>query len=468
MKHLSPQVPLGRLAYVGWGVGLALLKFVLDYVIALAFHRPYTPLFYLDPSSAPLLHPGEAQGYWATLAGVMVPFATIGVILTVRRLRDAGMSPWLALFFFVPFANLLFFLATALVPPYRAAVDTVVPAASPFRSQPIRLAAFPKERSLATAILYSSALGSVVALGGFAISVGLLGKYGFGLAFGTPMISGFVGGAFVPRFYPKAKFRHALLVMVFTFVLSLSLIIVTALEGLGCLVLFLPILVLPTMLGTWIGFVAGQQLPRTEHAITAAGGSALLCFLFATEALNPNAMRPAPVVETIVDIDAPPEAVWALTTSVAEMPIATNFPFSAGIAYPIRATLDRAGVRGKRTCEFNTGAALETVVVWDENRRLRFSIDSQPDPLRELTLYTTVRQPHLDSSVRNRLGEFELVPLDGGTRTRLIGRSWYELSVTPAFYWEAYTAQIVHAIHHRVLGTIKSRAEAKVRLEAQR
>src|SRR2546425_12769931 len=45
-----------------------------------------------------------------------MPFLWIGVTLTLRRCRDAGLSPWLALGFFVPYANYILMLVLSLVP----------------------------------------------------------------------------------------------------------------------------------------------------------------------------------------------------------------------------------------------------------------------------------------------------------------------------------------------------------------
>jgi len=460
MKLLAPGAPLGRLPYAGIGVALSALKFGVDALVARHYGRVFSIIFYVDPTSAPLLRPGEVHDYWLTLAYVTIPFVAVGVALTLRRLRDAGASPWLALFFFVPFANLLFFVATALLPPYRPATTSTLKATDPFRSQDIVIHTPETPRGRAAAILYSAALGSVAALGGFAVSVGLLGKYGYGLALGTPFISAFVSGAFVPRLFPRARFSDAALACVFTFVVSLAVIIAFALEGLGCMALFLPLMIFPALLGTAFGFAVGKTLPRREQTAAIASGVLLLLVTFGVEAIAPAPPHEAEMVETALEIDAPPDAVWPLAVSVSDMPPPVEYPFDTGIAYPVRATLEHGGVGAVRRCEFNTGTALETVTVWDPPRRLRFTIDTQPDPLRELTLYRTVRQPHLDGAVRNRVGELELVPLDGGRRTRLVGRSWYDTTLRPAFYWEAYAEVVIHAIHRRVLGHVKARAEA--------
>jgi hypothetical protein len=460
MKRKASVAPLGRAPYAALGVVLTLLKFGVDALVAHHYGRDFTWLNYVDPTTAPLFRHGEMPAYWSMLAYTTAPFVALGVYLTLRRLRDAGASPWLVFFFFVPFANLLFFVATALLPPTRTSLVTTAKASEPFRAQDSPIVIPGKPRGPMAAVLYAAALGSVAALGAFGVSVGLLGRYGYGLALGTPFIAGFVAGAALPRLLPSARFVDAFLATVFTLVISVGLVIVFALEGLGCLVVFLPLLILPAGLGAAMGFAVGREFPPREHSVSITAGMLLLGLTFVAEAAVPAPPDAAPMVETRLAIDAPPAVVWPLVVAVDEMPPPTEFPFLAGISYPMHATLDAARVGAIRRCTFNTGDALETVTTWEPPHRLVFTIDRQPDPLRELTLYRSVRQPHLDGAVRNRVGEFELLPLDGGARTLLVGRSWYETSLRPAVYWEAYAESIIHTIHRRVMTTVKRRAEA--------
>ena len=58
-----------------------------------------------------------------------------------------------------------------------------------------------------------------------------------------------------------------------------------------------------------------------------------------------------------------------------------------------------------------------------------------------------------------RGGEFRLLALPGA-RTRLEGRTFYEMKVAPAAYWSLWSDAVIHAIHERVLAHIKQRAEA--------
>jgi uncharacterized protein YndB with AHSA1/START domain len=290
--------------------------------------------------------------------------------------------------------------------------------------------------------------------------VGLFQSYGAALMIGSPTIAGFSTGAIYARLRPDARVRDAFVAATISGTLSMAVIVIFAIEGLACFAMAFPLFLLPAYLGALIGFEAGKKLP--PRAADAGVGVALLVlpFLVVLERASPLPALTPPPVETAITIDAPPERVWTQVAQVSEMPPPESAAFSWGIAYPIRATLDAPRAGAVRRCEFSTGTALETVTTWDPPRRLVFRIDAQPDPMVERTLWRGPRQPHLDGYVRNALGEFELTPIDAGARTRLVARSWYTVRITPETYWRAWSDPVVHAIHRRVMGWAKTRAEA--------
>jgi uncharacterized protein YndB with AHSA1/START domain len=273
------------------------------------------------------------------------------------------------------------------------------------------------------------------------------------------VISGFATGAFYARLDPRGSFRGAAAASAIVGALSLGITIAFALEGLGCLVMFLPLFLAPVFLGSFIGFSAARALPprRTDGAIAMS----MLSFfvLLAAERATPlPPLEPQPV-ETSIEIDAPAARVWALLPSMEEMPEPGDWVFRyGGIAYPLRATLQGEGLGARRTCEFTTGPALETIDRWEPGHLLGFTIDAQPDPMRERTIYRTVRQPHLDGYVRNVRGELSVESLPDG-RTRLTGRSWYRVRIAPETYWRLWSDLFIHRIHGRVLEVVKARAE---------
>src|SRR5258708_7833153 len=121
----SPLRPLGRLPYLAVGVVLFALKFAIDRAVSARFGQAYSLLFYVSPLDAPLFRRQDDPTYWLCLWGVALPFIAVGCLLTLRRLRDADLSPWFVVLFFVPFVNLLFFAVAAGAPSRKAIAQAV-------------------------------------------------------------------------------------------------------------------------------------------------------------------------------------------------------------------------------------------------------------------------------------------------------------------------------------------------------
>src|SRR3982074_420348 len=99
-------------------VGVA-IKHVVDHLIAAGFFRSYGFFNYWAPlgRGAHLSRLTTDEGeFLATMLLVPLPFLWIGVAMSVKRLRDAGQPLWLVVLFFIPFINLLFFIALCLLP----------------------------------------------------------------------------------------------------------------------------------------------------------------------------------------------------------------------------------------------------------------------------------------------------------------------------------------------------------------
>lgn len=135
-----------------------------------------------------------------------------------------------------------------------------------------------------------------------------------------------------------------------------------------------------------------------------------------------------------------------------------EFLFKAGIAYPIRARIEGSGPGAVRYCDFSTGSFVEPITVWEQSRRLAFSVREQPVPLREFSPYGDIEPAHLHGYFVSTKGEFRLIDLGNG-RTRLKGTTWYYQKLRPGFYWNLWSDRIIHTIHGRVLKHIKKEAE---------
>ena len=385
--------PLARLPYLGLGVLLFALKTAIDFAVSRQFGHSYSLLFYVSPLDAPLFKLGEEPRYWLALWGVAIPFIAVGCVLTLRRLRDAGLSPWYVVLFFVPFANLLFFAVAAAAPSKTGPVEQAMPGQSTYREgKPVDTRIEGARRSLTASVFMAGALGAVIGLGAIGLSVGVMRSYGAALMLGAPVISGFATSMFFVRLQPEGKMFGAMLATMVSFLLSFGVTIVFAIEGLGCLIMVVPLVVPVAFLGSALGYAIARSLPAaTSRAATAP--LVVLPLLFGAETASPLPEASSePVISEIV-IDAPPDLVWKRVVAFPPLDSPDEFMFRHGIAAPMSATIDGEGPGAIRRCNFTTGTFVEPIEVWSPGRELTFSVKEQPDPMIEQTLWNGVRPP---------------------------------------------------------------------------
>ncbi len=470
---LALDRPLQRGPFLAYGIVLVAAKVVLDAALARAFGRSFSLVFYIDPLSLLATAPPDGRGahawpdpaYGLTVVAASLPFLLAGFALMIRRLRDAGLPPALALLFFAPLLKFLAFAALAAVPP-RVTPRTVRVGEGPFRSaevevgppapSPIRAAR--ARRRLA--LLFGALAGVGVGLSAVALSVFALGNYGVPLMVAAPAVAGFVATWTYAHMHPVTLGAMAKVTLI-TVALGLLALSVSAVDGFACLVMAAPLLHGEAALGGLVAYALARSLPAPPRSV-AASSLALLPLAFAANAASPPPPDDAAPVETAIVVRAPADVVWKRVVSFPTLPRPTEPIFRAGIAAPLAATIDGEGVGAVRRCEFTTGTFVEPIDVWAPGRELSFSVTSQPDPMREWTLYPGPRPPHLGRGLESTRGQFVLEPLDDRS-TRLVGRTWYRVHMAPAAYWRVWSDWIVHAIHLRVLEHIAALAESDAR-----
>jgi hypothetical protein len=95
------------------------IKHNLDRIIAtVVFHRKWNFFNYWIPLGqavriTSLSH--QDSVFLATMLVLALPFIWVGVVLTLRRLRSAGLPLWQVAFFFLPLVNLVFFLVLSIL-----------------------------------------------------------------------------------------------------------------------------------------------------------------------------------------------------------------------------------------------------------------------------------------------------------------------------------------------------------------
>jgi len=432
---------IDRLTYLGHGALLMGLKFAGDCaMVRLGAGRWWTPFDYVNPLVSTRDRSLGPHSEWLlfALAVWALPFLWIGVSMTLRRIVDAGWSPWWVLFFFLPVANWILILVLVL---------------APSREVPELAKEEPVVETRLRAAFKGIAAGVGIGFASLALHVLLLHRYNFAVFLGTPFTMGAAAGWFYNRSELQDAGRTARLGGL-TIVIAGLASLLFAVEGVICIAMALPVLLPAGMLGALVG-----RAIRGEHVASRAA-IMLAVAVPGASALERGLLRP-PLreVATAIEIDAPPAAVWEHVLGFADLPEVPPWFFRLGIAYPVRARIEGTGPGAVRRCEFSTGAFVEPITVWDPPRRLAFDVVSQPPPMHEWSPYRDLHPPHLDATMRSRRGEFRLVALPGG-RTRLEGSTWYELDLAPQAYWSIWSDLLVHRIHRRVLEHIRREATA--------
>jgi uncharacterized membrane protein YhaH (DUF805 family) len=471
--------------FLAAGVVLFATKFAIDYAVAhFLFHRHWSLIEYLAPGQAvaSLISDRAGRAFYLTMTAIALPYVLVGLSLTMQRLRDAALPRWLVVLFFLPVGNVIFFLAIGVL----ASKDDAPPAtASPALSEtplppPARPAAtldygleidgtlYPRwgvarwwPRSDGASKILAILLPIPVLALALVLATHVLRDYGWGVFIGLPFVNGMLAALFHGTRTPRSV-GESMGVAALAVIASCAAVFLVALEGLGCLVMFLPLAIPMGLIGAAVGHaIQARPLPASPGDAWRVQCS-LLAILPLLMLGEHAAAPPAPTyaVTTVVDVDAPPDRVWQHVVAFPDLAPPTDWLFRAGVAYPIRARIDGQGPGATRYCEFSTGAFVEPIETWEPGRLLKFSVSHNPPAMREWSFWPDVRTPHVDGFLVSDGGQFHLVPLEGGRRTRLEGTTWYRHHLWPAAYWRLWSDQIIHRIHTRVLEHVKTLSEA--------
>lgn len=437
-----------RLPYFLAGTILTCIKYAIDHSVAAHFGETWRIWNYFLPAgNVSVFELGRRQPeMYAILWAIAIPFFWVGIALTLRRLRDAGLGTGWIFLFFVPAVNLLLFVCLAFVP------STMKPLPEDLVADELRRKRRPRGEVAGVAL--AVVLGVALAVWGSQV----LFVYGWGLFLGVPFLTGFVASWFL-----NAKTTQSLLNTIAVSALTPFLIGLALLgfgrEGVICLLMAVP-LALPFSIAG--GLVARCILQR-RHLVVASPTFAACVALLPLMMIGEQAAKldpPVNAVTTSITIDAPVSVVWKNVIAFPPLAPPDEWLFRAGIAYPTSGRIVGSGPGAVRYCHFSTGDFVEPITVWDENRLLAFNVASQPQSMQELSPWK-ITPPHLEHNyMRSLHGQFRLVALSDHS-TLLEGTTWYQNYFWPQAYWRGWSDEILHQIHMRVLKHVKQQAEAR-------
>lgn len=388
--------------------------------------------------------------FFGALVAAALPFIWVGLAQTMKRLRALGWPPALLVVFFMPFFNLAFFLLLGLLPSQQRQDR-----AARRLETGDRMGTLVPEHG-GGAALVGVLVANLLALPFILTATVAMQSYGWSLFVGLPFVMGLVAVVMF-GYHQRRSFAACSGVAVIAVALNALLLMTLAVEGVICIAMAVPLAALLALLGGWVGYLVQRRGGRSVPASTYT-----MVLLLPGALLTEYSIAPEPPtfeVRTAIEVDQPPAAVWREVVAFHSIPQPSEWLFRLGIAYPVRAEIHGTGPGAERHCVFSTGTFVEPIEIWQEARRLKFSVTSSPPPMREWTPFQRLRPPHLDGFLIASGGQFLLEPLPGG-RTRLEGTTWYRHLLWPASYWHFLSDYIIQRIHLRVLRHIKFQVES--------
>ena len=281
------------------------------------------------------------------------------------------------------------------------------------------------------------------------------GSYGWVLFFAAPFLLGFVSTAVMAAGEPRPRSTCLATTCVAAGMISVAFL-VTAAEGIICLIMALPIAGPLMYLGSSLAyelFHAGRLPGPRMIAIL------LPLVLIALVPFEPDHRSPVYVAEDSIVVHASAERTWRTIVTLSDVRPAHGLLFRTGIACPQRTKIVAGRSGGLRVCTMSTGLLMERIDVWQPGRRLAWRAISTPPPMKELNPLADADPPHLHGYYRNVRGEFAIERL-GPDVCRLTRRTWYSLDLAPASYWRIWCDVGAAKIQRFVLEEVKRSAEA--------
>ena len=425
--------------YVGWGVGLFLLKFPLDWLVATyVAHIPWYPHYYFSALSNPLFSLQTTIWQWIPMLAVAGPFLWAGLALTVQRLRTLNRAPVWAMFFFFPFLNVVFFLALAAMKP--------VPPDQPSEVKG-PLDRFVPEDQIACTVL-ALFVSVLMAGSGFLLSYSLHMPYGANVFFAIPFLCGYVTRLLI-GYRHNVGLATGIAWACVSQLICAGILVSFLVEGVFCVMIALPIVLPVAILGAVVAhYTEPYAFPHLRGKMMAVVGLIPLALV----ADHFFSYRDPGLRATIsqIRISAPPMTIWNNVVAFPPLgrPDADRDVFDRFMIPKLQgAIIEGRGVGAVRHCQFHTGEFIEPIEVWRPGRELTFSVKGQP--------------ARLDGSVTVRRGQFLFQPRDNGY-VDVTGTTWYEVSLFPPVYWDMWMAYFLHTTHMRALEHVRDLSENRV------
>jgi len=428
--------PISGVSYFLWGVGLFLLKFPLDYIIASRlFGKKWDLFVYFSYVRNPLFNQNQSDPiFWMTMLAIALPFVALGLIFTFRRINTLKIHPFWVLMFFLPFLNVAFFLILTFWP--NPPTDNQLA-----KLHNLTISEFTSQKKLLW-ILIGIGFGILVGGAFMFLSHKITMRYGTMPFVGIPFFIGFFTVVFI-NYRSRLTIREAIGYSILAISLGLLFVTVTYIEGILCVLMAAPIVLALSALGGVFAYSICQFNQINKNSAFKSIFLLPLFLLFDSGLISQNLDNLDKTV-SIIKIQAHPTIVWQNVVEFRPIEDKWDGLFSNHLPKLDHAVIDSPGVGGLRKCVFDQGIFYEPITVWEKPRNLTFGVDRQ---IEKYSQYLETTQ-----------GQFLIEPQPDGS-SKLIGTTWYKIKLHPKTYWKMWANYIMHKIHMRALSHIKQLSE---------
>lgn len=233
--------------------------------------------------------------------------------------------------------------------------------------------------------------------------------------------------------------------------------LLASLEGWACWMMILPVFLIMSSIGGFIGGYLKKRKSRNHLNISLL---ILMPILLSPLESLIDSIPATFQADTYIDINAPAEKIWDNVTKVREINQKDDTGWLTdflGFPRPVKAELDFEGVGAYRKAIFTNGLIFhETVTEYEDNKKMVFDIVAKPHEIPSTTLdeHVVIGGNYFD--VLN--GTYELEDLGNG-KHRLHLSSKFEMKTTFNFYAGLWGKWIMKDIQNNILKIEKARAE---------
>ncbi|KAB1230914.1 hypothetical protein [Chryseobacterium viscerum] len=282
------------------------------------------------------------------------------------------------------------------------------------------------------------------------------GEYGVTMFFTIPVSIGFIIG--YVKYFKKIGFMNVLKTI---FKIALGLVIFSVIliaagtEGAICIIMAIPFIGFAMFVGFTIGFIIGG-LDEKRHT-----GSVMVFILFINPASYIFDTYTKPIEETITTemiVNSSSDKVWKLLNTQINFNAPDFILFEKGVSYPKNIKLVDKNGRLGYSCQTNNDELQLNIDEFIENKKVKFSLENQTVPMKEITPYEEIDAKHLHDYFIVKYGEITLDKLSEN-KTKIIAKTKYSYKIAPTWYWKKWSGYIIDKMQSHVLQSIKTQSE---------